>query len=153
MANTIEVHKELDLIQAIINRMAANSFEVKKWLIGILTAITVFKYDKLLGTDSYHIWILLVPILSFWFLNAFFLSNEKRYRELYQWVVKHRPNTDKYLYDLNTMQRECPDGQVVDLNKKANSIGAVFFSETLLPFYIIPVLFIVFYSLYQFCSL
>jgi hypothetical protein len=153
MVSTPEIHKELDLIQAIIDRMASNSFEVKKWLIGILTAITVFKYDQLLGASYQQIWILFVPILSFWFLNAFFLSTEKKYREMYQWVVEHRSKTDKYLYDLNTMQREYPDGKIVNLDLKENSIWAVFFSRTLLPFYIIPILFIVFYSLYQFCGL
>ena len=50
--NTMEkeiIHKELDLIQDVIKRMASNSFEVKKWLIGILSAIVVFSRDELLG--------------------------------------------------------------------------------------------------------
>lgn len=144
------VHKELDLIQAIINRMAANSFEVKKWLMGILTAIIVFKYEKLLGANSHHIWLLLVPILSFWFLNGFFLSNEKKYREMYKWVVKYRSQTDKYLYDLNSMSREYPDGSIEKLDLKQNRIWSVLFSSTLLAFYIVPVLFTAFYALLQF---
>ena len=141
------VHKELDLIQTIINRMAANSFEVKKWLMAILTAIIVFKYEKLLGSNSYHVWLLLVPILSFWFLNGFFLSSEKKYREMYKWVVKYRSQTDKYLYDLNSMSRACPDGSIDELDLKENRIWSVLFSSTLLPFYIIPVLFIIFYAI------
>ena len=33
------IHKELDLIQDVIKRMAANSFQVKTWTMGIVTAV------------------------------------------------------------------------------------------------------------------
>ena len=40
------IHKELDLIQGVITRMASNSFEVKKWLIGILSVVVVPGYPQ-----------------------------------------------------------------------------------------------------------
>ena len=143
------IHKELDLIQDVIKRMANNSFEVKKWLIGILTAILVFKHEELLGGNTELIWLLLIPVLSFWYLDAFFLSTEKLYREMYKWTIKYRNQTDKYLYDLNTMKREFPEGNTENLDKKGNSICNVMFSKTLIPFYIIPVIFIIAYGLKQ----
>jgi hypothetical protein len=142
-----EIHKELDLIQEIIKRMASNSFEVKKWLIGILTAITVFKHEELLGGNGQFIWLLLIPILCFWYLDAYFLSTERLYREMYKWVVKYRSETEKYLYDLNTMTREFPKGNKVELNLKKNNILRVMLSETIWPFYIIPVCLIVVYAI------
>jgi len=146
------IHKELDLIQDVIKRMASNSFEVKKWLIGILTAIVVFKHDELLGGNSQLIWLLLVPVLCFWYLDAFFLSTEKLYREMFKWVIKYRSQTEKYLYDLDSLSREFPDGNVVHLKMKDNNVWHVMFSQTIWPFYIVPVFFIIAYAILQYSS-
>src|SRR5205823_5103149 len=133
-----EIHKELDLIQDLIKRMASSSFEVKKWLIGILTAIVIFKQEELLGGKLQMIWLLLIPIFAFWYLDAFFLRNEKIYREMYKWVVEHRSKTDKYLYDLNTMVRSYGAEREVQLVRPENTLWRVAFSTTLLPFYLVP---------------
>jgi hypothetical protein len=146
------IHKELDLIQDVIKRMASNSFEVKKWLIGILTAIVVFKHEELLGGNGRIIWVLLVPIICFWYLDAFFLRTEKLYRVMYHWVIRNRPRTSKYLYDLNTMVREFPEGTVENFIQEKNSVWRVAFSKTLWPFYAVPVFFIVVYAVIQYCS-
>ncbi|MBI2967325.1 MAG: hypothetical protein HYY40_05870 [Bacteroidetes bacterium] len=146
------IHKELDLIQGLITRMASNSFEVKKWLIGILTAIVVFKYDELLGGNGQLIWLLLVPVFCFWYLDAFFLSTEKLYREMYKWVVKYRSQTGKYLYDLNSMSREFPDGNTEHLINEKNNVWNVMFSKTIWPFYAVPVFFIIAYAVLQYFS-
>ena len=144
MKSTEEVHKELDLIQAVITRMSNNSFEVKKWLIGILTAIVAFKHEELLGGNSQLIWLLLVPILCFWYLDAFFLSTEKLYREMYHWAVEYRSKTDLYLYDLKTTIREV-DENTVKLKKEDQAIQNVMLSKTIWPFYIVPIVFIIMY--------
>jgi len=138
-----EIHKELDLIQDVIKRMASNSFEVKKWLIGILTAIIVFKHEELLGGNNEMVLVLLLPVLSFWYLDAFFLSTERLYREIYQWVVTHRSKTDNYLYDLNSMKRSYDNVPEENFVKDKNNIWRVAFSKTLLPFYLVPIAFIV----------
>ena len=145
-----EIHKELDLIQDVIKRMASNSFEVKKWLIGILTAIVVFKHEELLGGNSSFMWILLVPIVCFWYLDAFFLSTEKLYREMYHWVVRNRPHTDEYLYDLNTMKRQYPAGTFEDFVKPKNNVWRVAVSKTIWPFYAVPIFFVVVYAVTQY---
>ena len=141
-----ELHKELDLIQQVIGRMASNSFEVKKWLIGILMAILVFKSEELLGGNHQFMLLLLIPIICFWYLDAFFLSTEKTYRELYKWVVTHRSETHIYLYDLNTFTREFPDGTITQLRKNKHKVPWVMISKTLWPFYALPLLFILVYS-------
>ena len=146
--DTAMVHKELDLIQGVINRMAANSFEVKKWLIGIITAIVVLSKDNLMNGGSQVIWILLLPILSFWYLDAFYLSKEKLFKEMYRWVVNYRNKTEDYLYDLNTMKRIC-NGTTENLIKKKNGILRTAISPSLLPFYLIPVACILMLILFQ----
>jgi len=141
-------HKELDLIQDIVKRMAQNSFQVKAWLIGILSALVVLESKSIFaqaGADhTFSIEMnlfLLLPILCFWYLDAFFLSTEKLYRELYKWVVKNRPNTDAYLYDLNTFTRKVNDKEE-NLIQSGNDVWSMMRSKTLLPFYMVPLLFV-----------
>jgi hypothetical protein len=94
------IHKEIDLIQACISRIAKNSFLIKGWSItitGILLTVaqTTSRSPPLVLT-------ILLPLISFWYLDAYFLRLERIYRKLYEWVLNTRPNGDSsYLYDLN----------------------------------------------------
>lgn len=153
-----QIHKELDLIQAIVSRMAANSFQVKAWLIGILSALIAFEKDAIFAEAGDDKWLavkmnlfLLLPILCFWYLDAFFLSTERLYREVYKWVVKYRSETSSYLYDLNTFRRKVGEKDEM-LLKPGNSVWDMMFSKTLLPFYLVPFVFVaglLFYNLYR----
>ena len=87
--------KEIELIQDIIKRMAFNSFMIKGW------AITLVVVALLLKGTNYQVWIAFIPLLVFWFLDAYFLWQERLYRKLYEWVVNNRLNTDEYLFDRN----------------------------------------------------
>ena len=87
--------KEIEIIQDIIKRMAFNSFVIKGWTIP-LVAVTL-----LLRGSEYQVLIAFIPILVFWFLDAYFLWQERLYRRLYNWVIKNRTNTDQYLFDMN----------------------------------------------------
>ncbi len=152
------IHKELDLIQDVIKRMAQNSFQVKAWLIGILSALVVIESKSIFAqAGSDHTFsmemnaFLFLPILCFWYLDAFFLSTEKLYRELYKWVVNNRPYTKEYLYDLNTFKRTVNDKTENLLNEK-NDVWHMMGSKTLLPFYLVPLLFVIgllFFSNYK----
>ena len=87
--------KEIEIIQDIIKRMAFNSFMIKGWTV-TLVAITL-----LLRGLKYQVLIAFIPILVFWFLDAYFLWQERLYRRLYNWVIKNRMDTDEYLFDMN----------------------------------------------------
>lgn len=87
--------KEIEIIQDIIKRMAFNSFMIKGWTV-TLVAVTL-----LLRGSKYQVFIAYIPLLVFWFLDAYFLWQERLYRRLYNWVIQHRLETDKYLFDLN----------------------------------------------------
>ena len=75
--------------------MAFNSFIIKGW------AITLVVVALLLKGTNYQVWIAFIPLLVFWFLDAYFLWQERLYRKLYEWVVNNRLNTDEYLFDMN----------------------------------------------------
>lgn len=119
-----ELHKEIDLIQGCINRMANNSFLLKGWLVSIIAVVLALSIDEL-NKFIIVITVILVTI-SFWYLDAFFLRTEKMYRKMYEWVLKKRKEGEiDFQYDLNPHRF---DGQV-------ESIIEVMFSNTLRWFY------------------
>jgi len=122
-------HKEIDLIQACITRMANNSFLLKGWSITII-AVVLALADKA-GNPALLSAILLIPLLSFWYLDAFFLRTEKMYRKMYEWIIVNRPKKIKeHLYDLNPHR----------FSNEVDSKWKVMWSVTLRYFYGIPFL-------------
>ena len=122
-----EKHKELDLIQGCISRMANNSFLLKGWLITLVAVVLAFipeNIDMLLISS-----ILIMIIFCFWYLDAFYLRTEKMYVALYNWVIVEREKNNRHkLYDLNPRRFK---GEVKGTFK-------VMFSKTLIPFYVVP---------------
>ena len=87
--------KEVDLVQSIINRMANNSFLIKGWTISLVVVTILFE-----GRTE-HIYIAFLPLIAFWYLDSYFLRQERLYRELYTWIVENRRQTDEKLLDMN----------------------------------------------------
>jgi hypothetical protein len=139
--NNIEIlHKEIDLIQGIINRMANNSFLLKGWLVSLIAVILALTKDTIVSTDlSYFNLILLLPVIVFWYLDAFFLHKERCYRKLYEWVIVNRNKSTENSYDLNYKRFE----------KDVKSEFKIMFSKTLLPFYGLIVGILIGVSLYN----
>lgn len=79
------VQAHLGIIQGVINRMAANSSQCKAWCITIVSAILVIIADK--GNPDFA-WIALLPTILFLFLDAYYLTLEKGFRESYNVFVK-----------------------------------------------------------------
>tara|TARA_B110000027_G_C16110843_1_gene297649 strand:+ start:902 stop:1300 length:399 start_codon:yes stop_codon:yes gene_type:complete len=72
--------KHLEFIQNTITRMSTNSFIIKGWAITIITALFAFS-AKESNTNYAYLAYFVVPF--FWYLNGFFLLQERKYRELY----------------------------------------------------------------------
>ena len=123
--------KEIDIIQDIIKRMAFNSFMIKGW------AITLVVITLLLKGTEYQVWLAFIPLLVFWFLDAYFLWQERLYRELYDWVVNNRLKTDEYLFDMNAYR----------FKDKVQSKYRIMFSITLGWFYGSIAILIIIYAL------
>lgn len=128
--------KEIDIVQDIIKRMASNSFMIKGWTV-ILVAITL-----LLRGSKYHVFIAYIPIIVFWYLDAYFLRLERLYRRLYKWIINNRLKTDEYLLDMNYQRFE----------DQEQSILGVMFSKTLLLFYGSLVGLTIIYTILIFCT-
>jgi hypothetical protein len=84
--------KHLEFIQGIITRLSGNSFQMKSWNVALATAAVGFAAAK----DSRPTLAVLsvVPAMAFWFLDAYYLSLEKAYRNLYKKAIKAEPSFD-----------------------------------------------------------
>jgi len=134
------LHKEIDLIQECIKRMASNSFLLKGWTIS-LVAIVLALSEK--NVNPYFLGLaVLVPLISFWYLDAFFLYTEKLYRKMYEWVIAERPKSnDEKMYDLNPHRFK--DQLKVKGSDRLESEWTVMWSKTLRCFYAIPAVLVV----------
>lgn len=98
--NNDVLHKEIDLIQGCITRMANNSFLLKGWTISIVAVILALA-DKALEPALLSA-VVLIPLFSFWYLDAYFLRTERMYRKMYEWVLEKRfAGDNSHLYELN----------------------------------------------------
>lgn len=76
--------EHLKLIQAIIARLAGNSFLIKGWTITLVAGLSAFA--KADGDRSFA-WIAFGVVVVFAMLDAFYLSLERAYRALYSEAV------------------------------------------------------------------
>lgn len=99
--------------------MANNSFNVKTWTITLVVATLLFK-----GNNS-HIFIAFIPLVAFWFLDSYYLQQERLFRQVHNWIVKYRPNHNDNLFNMNPIR----------FKEKVQSVFRIMFSISTLPFY------------------
>lgn len=92
--------KHLEFIQTVINRMAGNSFLLKGWALTLIAALFALS-----AKDANHAYVVIayLPVIVFWILDGYFLSQERLFRNLYDDVRKFNEedidfsmNTEKY---------------------------------------------------------
>lgn len=110
--------KHLELIQGVVNRLADNSFRIKRWAV-ILVAALLFLLARE-GRVEFAC-IGLAPVLVFWGLDGYFLQKERQYRDLYVRVRTLHPSNIDFSMDASAFQRTW--------------LGAMF-SRTLPPLYL-----------------
>ncbi len=72
--------KHLELIQAVVTRLAGNSSSLKTWTVTIVAALFALAADK---ANPAFIWLAIVPVVTFWFLDGYYLRQERLFRALY----------------------------------------------------------------------
>lgn len=111
--------EEVKIIQDVIKRMANNSFNVKTWTITLIVATLLFK-----GSDK-HILIAFIPLFAFWFLDSYYLRQERLFREVHNWITSYRLENEDKLFYLNPTK----------FNDKVQKTIRIMFSVSTLPFY------------------
>ncbi|MFG1711022.1 hypothetical protein ACFLIM_48475 [Nonomuraea sp. M3C6] len=113
--------KHLELIQNIVTRFSANSFVIKGWTI---TASSAFYAYVATHLDWRVAATALAPVLLFWYLDAYFLRQERLFRCLYNDVRRAEIQTEPFSMDISPYF-------------KGRATIKVAFSRTLWPFYLI----------------
>jgi len=132
------VHSYLNILQSVINRMAANSASCKSWCITLVTGIIVVLINK---DKSEFIYISLVPAFLFTFLDCYYLAAEKGFRGKYNAFIGKLHEGTAVRSDLFIVLPET--------NINFRSIFSCLKSHSILPFYLTLII-IVFVILYHF---
>ncbi|MER6169416.1 hypothetical protein [Streptomyces violaceorubidus] len=73
--------KHLEFIQSIVTRLGNNSFLLKGWVMTLTAAVLALSAGRL----SWQIALSgIFPLLGFWFLDSYFLRQERLFRILYE---------------------------------------------------------------------
>ena len=95
----IERHKEIDLIQSCINRMAQNSFQVKGWTVALFAVILALLPEKVESTNKFFLGVVMLAVsVMFWYLDSFFLE---RYSDMGNRLFQ---DPEVVLWDSNSYQ-------------------------------------------------
>lgn len=112
--------KHLDFIQSVITRMASNSFLLKGWSVTLASA--TFALAAKDSNRSFAI-IAYIPIITFWLLDGYFLSQEKQYRALFKVIAAKDEKDIDFSMDAS------------EYDKGDNTWSSVCFSKTLRLFH------------------
>jgi len=118
--NSQDKLKHLEFIQAVINRMAFNSFLLKGWSVTLVAALFALAAKD---ANKNYVLVAYIPVVIFWVIDAYFLSQERLFRSLYDDVRKKKE--DEIDFSMNTE----------DFRRGRNSWASSFLSKTLLLFY------------------
>lgn len=110
--------KHLEFIQEVINRMGSNSFYLKGWSVTLVAAIFVLATKD--GNPNL-VPVAFLPVVAFWFLDAYFLRQERLFRRLYDVIREQSPNDICFSMDTSDYEGE----------EHVCSYGSVMFSITL----------------------
>ncbi len=88
--------KHLEFIQNVITRMNTNSFQIKSWTVTLVSALlAIFASTK----NDFFVLTALFPTTVLWFLDAYYLMQERKFRGLYDDVagITEQPKPVKLL--------------------------------------------------------
>ena len=126
--------KSMEFCQSTIKRMADNSFRLKQWFLLAVTAI-VTVFSKIIFSEQlqyqFHIdnLLLLIPLLIFPYLDAYYLQQERLFREIYNDFMNCVNN--------NKIIRNPFDMKPTKEQRGLFSIWNVIFSVSVGPFYFV----------------
>ena len=124
-AQSLAVHKHLDIMQGVISRMAENSRSCKVWCVTLVAATLVLVART---GEPQHALIALAPTALFYVLDAYYLMLERTFRISYNSFVDNLHSAEVAKEDL---YRVTGAGSKVPM-----MLRAMFLSFSVLPFYL-----------------
>ena len=71
----------LEAIQRVVDRLSNISFILKGWAVSLVAGLMALAAG---GSNQGFVLIAYIPIVVFWFLDAYFLMMERQYRQLFE---------------------------------------------------------------------
>jgi len=119
------VQAHLTIMQGVINRMAENSRSCKVWCVTLVAAVLVLVART---GEPQHTLIALIPTGLLWFLDAYYLGLERRFRNSYNDFVAKVHRGEIGVTDLYEVK---PVGSGI-----GQFLWAMFRSPSTVPFYV-----------------
>lgn len=98
--NSVKI-AHLTFIQSTINRMGQNSFLLKGWCITLIAAL--FALSTSSSNKSFAL-IAYLPLFLFWLMDAYYLSLERSYIQLYNLVARGDIESNELTLDLSKVE-------------------------------------------------
>jgi hypothetical protein len=95
--NSDEKMKHLEFIQSTIKRMNTNSFQIKGMAITIVSALLAIYATT---ANVMLIFLGIAPTLLFWFLDAYYLQQERKFRGVYNNVTGIKNDVEIKLFEM-----------------------------------------------------
>ena len=102
--------KHLEMIEAVAERMAKNSFTIKGWTMGLVSIVGVLASQN---SDKRFLLVILLPALIFLGLDAYYLLLERKYRFLYKKVSKLDEEDIDFDMDCNSISIDGIDAKKI----------------------------------------
>ena len=91
------------MIQAVVTRMATNSFMLKGWAVTLMAGTFVLSAKE---CDAMYFLIAYIPVIFFWFLDSYYLQLERKYRKLYNITVEIKSEEIDFTLTAPSAKRE-----------------------------------------------
>jgi hypothetical protein len=124
----------LEMIQGIVNRLSQNSFLLKGWNVVLVSALMA-----LAAKDSKVTFILLayLPAVVFWFLDGYFLWQEKMFRALFDYVRKLDESEINFSMDISKVKDSVDSFSKVTLSMTLISFHGVLIVAIIIVMFLI----------------
>ena len=109
----------LQMLQAVINRMAANSFHLKGWSVVLVAALFALAAGD---SEKAFIYLAYFPALAFWGLDGYFLRQGRLFRKLYDRVRLLEPEKVDFSMDTSVVASEVNSWLKVVFSKTLRSL-------------------------------
>lgn len=95
----------LNMIQTVVSRMAGNSALLKGWAVTLIAATFALAAKD---ADIRYVLIAYIPAGAFWILDAYYLRQERLFRDLYDHVRTLDGNEIDFSMDTSNFNRPAP---------------------------------------------
>jgi hypothetical protein len=120
---TAEEIKHLELIQAVVTRLANGSFLIKGWTMtvaGIVFGLAANNWSWKVAATG------MIPITGFWLLDSYYLRQERLFRKLYDGVRRSDPSIEPFSMNIAPYHQQVPWGKVIRSHTMVNFYGTLF---------------------------